>query len=152
MSKFNIDTLKLMTKPAVIRNIGLIAPLMVAVACGSTFTAASKAKEALTLRSVPVETVALVHQDASDADIAQVAKRLSPLVPALQVEASGTVLRVTGKEGDYPVWLYALATIPSLDGRLVWTTKSLCVGSCSGKAYVAEFSAYRPVLQRSSGG
>lgn len=150
MSKLNFSGLKLLTSPAVIRNMGIIAPLMVAVACWSTYTAASKAKEALALRSIPVENVSLVHQEASDSDIAQVAGRLAPLVPNLVVERRGTVLRIVGKEGDYPTWLYALASVPSLDGRFVWTTKTLCVGSCSGGAYVAEFSAYRPVLRRSS--
>lgn len=126
-----------------LRYIGLAAPLMLAVAVAATLGAGLAGKGLLEQKAAVAAQVKLENPPATLQDMQLVATKLKALAPALKVEASSSALLISSnEEGSYPVWSYAVASVPSLDDKYIWTTRSLCVNACgSGALYRVELVA-----------
>lgn len=130
-----------------LRHLGVVAPLMLAVAVAATCAAGYAGKQLAQAAGARAAAVRLVQAPAAAADLDRVAERLTALSPDVQASVQGQALRVTAKEGSFPAWTHALVSLPGLDGQLVWRTQRLCVADCGGADYVAEVVASRQALQ-----
>lgn len=132
---------------SLLRHLGVVAPLMLAVAVAATCAAGYAGKQLAQAAGARAASVRLVQAPAAAADLERVAERLASLSPDVQATVQGQALRVTAKEGSFPAWTHALVSLPGFDGQLVWRTQRLCVSDCGGPDYVAEVVAARQALQ-----
>ncbi len=128
---------------AVVRHLGLSAPLALAVAVAATLGAGVAGKGLLEQKAAIAAQLQLENPPATLQDMQLVATKLKALAPALKVEASSSALLISSnEEGSYPVWSYAVASVPGLSEKYIWTTRNLCVNACgSGSLYRAELVA-----------
>jgi hypothetical protein len=131
------------------QHIGLIAPLTLAIAVAATVATGYIGKRFVEQKAAVEAQVQLTQVPVTQSELQQVAKKLQTLSPDLTIEVSGTSLLVQGKSGTYPLWSYALATVPGLDGKLVWNSRSICINSCgNGMSYIADITANRQELRK----
>lgn len=130
-----------------LRHLGVVAPVMLAVAVAATCAAGYAGKQLAQAAGARAASVRLVQAPAAAQDLERVAERLTALSPDVQASVQGQALRVVAKEGAFPAWVHSLASLPGLDGQLVWRTQRLCVADCGGPDYVAEVVAARQALQ-----
>lgn len=133
----------------VIKRLPLVVPTLFAVAIAATIVAANSAQKLTLKRAEQKSELQLVSSQASQAELKSIADKLKVLTPGLQIDVTGRGLRIAGEAGTYPIWAYALASVPALNGKLLWTADRLCVNKCGGtNLYQAEITATRQVLQR----
>lgn len=125
-----------------LRFMGALPPVTLAIAVAATVAAGYAGQQVIRQHAAAETELALQQVPADARQLEVVAAQLATLAPALTVRVQGADLVIEGKEGAYLEWNYALASVPAQDGKLIWSTRRLCVNECaSNVAYQAQLSA-----------
>jgi len=123
--------------PAALRYCGVLGPLLIAVAIGTTVFAVKQGMELA--KPVPIPQISIKREYLMPERVASIVARFSHDNPGVLVEQSKdgkTIIIKNTVAGAYFDFIYALSTTPGLEKGVFWESKVLCLNDCLGKTAV----------------
>jgi hypothetical protein len=120
-------------------NAGLMAPILLVAAVGTTYFAASSIKAASTSVAIKARntdehtSISLTKTPISDDLVMRSAERLARLSPAVRVSVAGRAVVVSATSAEhFAEFMHALSTLQTTSADVVWEAEDICLSACEG--------------------
>ena len=120
-------------------NAGLMAPILLVAALGTTYFAAASIKAASTSVAIKARnsdehmSISLSKTQITEDQAIRSAERLARLAPAVRIAVSGKLVVVSAASSEhFAEFMHALTTIQSTASDIVWEAEDICLSACEG--------------------